>query len=71
MPLGFEILKKRVNDASRRHILIRHATTNIPSWIINDVKHAIGRRQRADEEKRIINSEETIAEYNEARRQVK
>ena len=32
---------------------------------------AIGRRQRAYEAKRIINSEETIAEYIEARGQVK
>ena len=45
--LGFEILKNRVNDASRRHIPIRRATINNPSWINNDVKQAIGRRQRA------------------------
>ena len=34
-------------------------------------KQAIGRRQRAHEAKRMINSTETIAEYNEARREVK
>ena len=60
---GFEILKNRVNDASRRHIPRRRATINNPSWINNDVKQAIGRRKRAHEAKRMINSEETIAEY--------
>ena len=43
--LGFEILKNRVNDASKRHIPKRRATINSPSWINNDVKRAIGRRQ--------------------------
>ena len=37
----------------------------------NDVKQAIGRRQRANETKRRINNEETVAEYIAARRQVK
>ena len=36
--LRFEILKSRVNDASRRHIPKRRATINNPSWIDNDVK---------------------------------
>ena len=49
--LGFEILKNRVNDARRRHIPRRRATINNPSWINNDVKQAIGRRQRAYEAK--------------------
>ena len=39
--LGFEILKNRVNDASRRHIPKRQATINNPSWINNDVKQAM------------------------------
>ena len=43
--LGFEILKNRVNDASRRHIPKRRATINNPSWINNYVKQAIGRRR--------------------------
>ena len=49
--LGLEILKSRVNDASRRHIPKRRAmcTINNPSWINNDVKHAIGRRKRSYE----------------------
>ena len=68
--LGFDIVKNRVNDASRRHIPRRRATTR-PLWINNDVKHAIGRIQRSYEAKRMINSEETIAEYIEAKRQVK
>ena len=69
--LGFEIFKNRVNDASRRHIPKRRATINNPSWINNTVKQAIGRRQRAYEIKRMINNEETVAEYTKAKRQVK
>ena len=69
--LGFEILRNRVNDASRRHIPKRRATINNPSWINNDVKQAIGRRQRAYETKRRINNEETFAEFIAARREVK
>ena len=61
--LGLEILKNRVDDAGRRHIPKRRATINNPSWINNDVKHAIGRRQRAYESKRRISNKETIAEY--------
>ena len=53
--LGFETLKNRVNDASIRHIPKRRATINNPSWINNDVKQAIGRRQRAYETTRRIN----------------
>ena len=49
----------------------RRATINNPSWINNDVKQAIGRRQRADETKRRTNNKETVAEYIEAKRQVK
>ena len=69
--LGFEIFKNRVSDASRRHIPKRRATIINPSWLNNDVKQAIGRRQRAYETKRMINNEETVAEYTEAKRQVK
>ena len=61
----------RVNDASIEHIPRRRATINNPLWINNDVKQANGRRQRAYETKRRINSKETIAEYIEAKRQVK
>ena len=49
----------------------RRASINNPSWINNDVKQAIGGRQRPYEAKRMINREETIVEYIEARRQVK
>ena len=69
--LGFEIVKNRVNNANKKLIPRRRATINNPSWINNVVKQAIGRRQRAYEAKRRINSEETIAEYIEVRRQVK
>ena len=61
--LGFEILKIRVNDASRRRIRKRQATIDNLSWINNDVKQAIRRWQRAYETKRRINNEETVAEY--------
>ena len=44
---------------------------NNPSWINNDVKQAIGRRQRPYETKRRTNNEETVAEYIEAKRPVK
>ena len=71
MPLGFKILKSRVNDASRTHIPKRRATINNPSCINNDIKQAIGRRQRAYETKTRINNEETVAEYIAAGRQVK
>ena len=64
--LEFEIIKKRVNDASRRR-----TTINNPSWINNDVKRYIGRKQRAYEAKKMINSEKPIAEYIETRRQFK
>ena len=40
-----------VNDARRRHIPRRRATINNPSWINNDVKQTIARRQRAYEAK--------------------
>ena len=69
--LGFGIFNDRVNDASRRHIPKRRATINNPSWINNDVKYAIGWRQRAYETKRRINNLETIAEFIAARREVK
>ena len=69
--LGFGILKNRVNDASRRHVPKRRATINNPSWINNDVKQAIGRRQRAYETKGRINNEENIVEFIAAWREVK
>ena len=68
--LGFEILKNRVNDASRRHIPRRQATINSLSRMNSDVEHAIGRRHSAYEGSFFIN-EETVAEYIEAKRQVK
>ena len=52
-------------------MVCRRHTINNPSWINNDVKQAIGRRQRAYETKRRINTEETIARVVAARREVK
>ena len=49
----------------------RRATINNLSWINNDVKQAIGRRERAYEKKRRINNEESIAEFIVAIREVK
>ena len=69
--LGFEILKNRVNDASRRHIPKSRAIINNLSWINDDVKQAIRRRQRAYETKLRINNEESIVEFIAARREVK
>ena len=48
------------------HIPRRRDNINNPALINNDVKEAIGRRQRAYEAKRMINSEVSIAEYIEA-----
>ena len=69
--LGFEILKNRVNDVSRRRIPKRPATIKNPTWINNDVKQAIERRQRAYEIKTRVNNEETIKEFIVVRREVK
>ena len=67
--LGFEILKNRVNDASRRHIPKRRATINNPLWINNDVKQAIGRRQTAYETNRRINNNNNNNNFIETRLQ--
>ena len=64
--IKFSIKIEKGNIASEKG-----ATINNPSWINNDVKQAIGRRQRAYETKRRINNEETVAEYIEAKSQVK
>ena len=64
--LGLEILKNRLNVASRKHIPKRRAAINNRSWINNDVKQAIGRRQRAYKTKRRINNVETVADFNAA-----
>ena len=69
--LGFLILKNRVNDVSRRHIAKRRATINNPSWINNDVKQDIGRRQNAYETKSRINNGKTITEFIAAKKEVK
>ena len=68
---GFEIFKNRVNDASSRHIPRKRITMNNPSWINNDVKSAIARRQRVYQPSKLNNTEESIAEYATAKRQVK
>ena len=65
---GFEILNNRVNAASRICIPIRRATISYPSWINNDVKQAIDRRQKAYEAKIRFSNDETIAEYEAMKR---
>ena len=55
---GFENLKNRVNDASSRYIPRERITINNPSWINNDVKQAIARRQRAYEASKLNTTEE-------------
>ena len=44
---GFELLKSRILESCRRHIPKAHITINNLSWINNDVKQSIARRQRA------------------------
>ena len=54
---GFEIFKNRDNHASSRHIPRKLISINNPSWINNDVKLAIARRQRAYEASKLNNTE--------------
>ena len=56
---------------SRRHIPKKHISINNPSWINNDVKQSITRRQRAYDERKRNNTDEISAGYFTARRLVK
>ena len=60
---GFKLLKNRIIEFCRRHIPTKHITINSPSWINNDVKQSIARRQRAYDERKRNNTDETSAEY--------
>ena len=44
---GFELIKNKILESCRRYIPKKHITINNPSWINNDVKQSIARRQRA------------------------
>ena len=68
---GFALLKNKILESCRWHIPKKHITINNPSWINNDVKQSIAKRQRAYDEKKRNNSDETSAEYFTARRFVK
>ena len=68
---GFEMFKNRVNDASSRHISRKRITINNPSWINNDVNQAIAKRQRAYQDSKLNNTEESNAKYATAKKQVK
>ena len=68
---GFELLKNKIHESCRRHIPKKHITINNESWINNDVKQSIARRQRAYDERKRNNTDKTSAEYFTARRQVK
>ena len=68
---GFELLKNKILESCRRHIPNKRITINNPSWINNDVKLSIARRQRVYEERKRNNTDETCAEYITARRLVK
>ena len=48
---GFELLKNKILESCRRHNPKKHITINNPSWINNDVKQSIARRQRAYDER--------------------
>ena len=47
---GFELLKNQILESCLRHIPKKYITINNPSWINNDVKQSIARRQRANDE---------------------
>ena len=51
--------------------ILSSITINNPSWINNDVKQSIARRQRAYDERKRNYADETSAEYFTARRLVK
>ena len=68
---GFELLKNKIIESCRRYIPKKYITINNPSWINNDVKQSIARRQRAYDERKRNNTDETSAEYFTARRLVK
>ena len=68
---GFELLKNKIFESCRRHIPKKHITINNPSWIINDVKKSVARRQRAFDERKRNNTDETSVEYFTAGRLVK
>ena len=67
----FELLKNKILESCRRNISKKHVTINNPSWINNDVKQSIARRQRAYDERKNNNTDKTSAEYLTARRLVK
>ena len=67
---GFYLLN-RIIESCRRHIPKKHITINNLSWINNDVKQTIARRQRAYNARKRNNTDETSVEYFTARQQVK
>ena len=69
--LGFEILKSRVNDASRRHILKRRATVNNLCGSTMMSNRLLEGCREPMKQKRRINNEETVAEDIADGRQVK
>ena len=68
---GYQLLKNKILESCRRHIQKKHITINNPSWSNNDVKQSISRRQRAYDERKRNNTDETSAEYFTARWLVK
>ena len=68
---GFELLKNKILESCRRHIPKKHITINNSSWINNDVKQSIAKRQKPNDEKKRDNTDENSADYFTARRLVK
>ena len=68
---GFELHKNRILESCNKRIPKKHITINNPSWINNDVKQSVARRQRAYDERKRNYADETSAEYFTARRLVK
>ena len=68
---GFKLLKRRILESWKRHIPKNCTSINNPSFINNDVKQSIARRQRAYDERKRNDTDKTSAEYFTARRVVK
>ena len=67
----FKFIKTKILESSRSHILKKFFITNNPSWINNDIKQAIARRQRAYDERKRNNTDETSGDYFTSRWLVK
>ena len=57
---GFELLKNKILESCRRYLPKKHITINNSSWIDNDVKQSIAKRQRPNDEKKRDNTSKPV-----------